>query len=272
MADEKKPVPSPFAQAFGLAGLAAETARNMAKQALGSTVVGVQEAVGRASQGTRDTALALAQRYLRHSTLTLPLPEALLNQQIRARLKDNPHIDYIQVDCLPDRFDIKLDGHFQRMVYTLTLSVAVKECQLTSDTPFMRFQQLDQALDVQWRQAPVLVNWATRHLGQSAFQLASKLPLPSLTQQIVSHIPGLHREGIKHWRLNLAEADMIDFLNNRSWLMEKLVSLGDRNILPGLNLLQESQDWLQQLVSQIEVKDLSVQSGRLDMKVGLRGS
>ena len=65
---------------------------------------------------------------------------------------------------------------------------------------------------------------------------------------------------------------MIDFLNNRSWFMEKLVSLGDRNILPGLNLLQESQDWLQQLVSQIEVKDLSVQSGRLDMKVGLRGS
>ena len=77
---------------------------------------------------------------------------------------------------------------------------------------------------------------------------------------------------VKQWRLNLAEAGMIDFLNNRSWLMEKLVSLGDRNILPGLNLLQESQDWLQQLVSQIEVKDLSVQSGRLDMKVGLRGS
>ena len=124
MADEKKS--SPLNQAFGLAGLAAGTARDLAKQALGSTVVGVQDVVGKASQGTRDAALALAQRYLRHSTLTLPLPEALLNQQIRARLKDNPHIDYIQLDCSPNRFDIKLDGHFQRMVYTLTLSVMVK--------------------------------------------------------------------------------------------------------------------------------------------------
>lgn len=270
MVDEKKP--SPLAQAVGLAGIAADTARDLAKQALGTTAMGVQAVVDKASQSASETALALAQRYLRHSTLTLPLPEALLNQQVRARLKDNPHIDYIQIDCLPDRFDIKLDGHFQRMVYTLSLSVTAKESQLTSDAPFMRFLQLDQALDVQWRQAPVLVNWATRHIGQGAFQLASKLPLPSLTQQIVSHIPGLHREGIRQWRLNLAEAGMIDFLNNRPWLMEKLVSLGDRNVLPGLNLLQESQDWLQKLVNQIEVKDLSVQSGRLDIKVGLRGS
>ena len=76
MADEKKP--TPFAQAFGLAGIAADTARDLAKQALGSTVIGVQEAVSKASQGTRDTALALAQRVERQPDMAADAPPALV--------------------------------------------------------------------------------------------------------------------------------------------------------------------------------------------------
>lgn len=49
----------------------------------------------------------------------------------------------------------------------------------------------------------------------------------------------------------------------------KLLSLTDFSILPGLNILRESRELVQQLVDQFEIKGLRVQSGRLEVQVGI---
>ncbi len=47
------------------------------------------------------------------------------------------------------------------------------------------------------------------------------------------------------------------------------VELTDFSLLPGLNVLHESRELLQQLVNQFEVSGLRVQPGRLDVSVGI---
>ena len=59
------------------------------------------------------------------------------------------------------------------------------------------------------------------------------------------------KEGHRLWYIDLEEAGFIDFINNRSWMVDKLLSLTDFSILPGLNILQESRDLVQQLVRPI---------------------
>ncbi|MBJ9465888.1 hypothetical protein I5563_15695 [Acinetobacter baumannii] len=49
----------------------------------------------------------------------------------------------------------------------------------------------------------------------------------------------------------------------------KLLNLTDFSILPGLNILRESRELVQQLVDQFEIKGLRVQSGRLEVQVGI---
>ena len=78
------------------------------------------------------------------------------------------------------------------------------------------------------------------------------------------------RKGIVYGISTLREAGFIDFINNRSWMVDKLLSLTDFSILPGLNILQESR--VQQLVDQFEIRGLRVQSGRLEVQVGIWGS
>ncbi|ENX09112.1 hypothetical protein J522_3990 [Acinetobacter baumannii 146457] len=52
-------------------------------------------------------------------------------------------------------------------------------------------------------------------------------------------------------------------------MVDKLLSLTDFSILPGLNILQESRELVQQLVDQFEIRGLRVQSGRLEVQVGI---
>ena len=130
-------------------------------------------------------------------------------------------------------------------------------------------QQLDENLDAQLRQANFALNWATRKASHHAFRLANKFPLPSLAQHVIKDIPGIHADGHRRWRIDLDEAGLFGFIENRSWMLDKLVSLTDFSLLPGLNVLHESRELLQQLVSQFEVRGLRVQPGRLDVSVGI---
>ena len=65
---------------------------------------------------------------------------------------------------------------------------------------------------------------------------------------------------------------MLDFLNNRSWMVEKLVGLTDLSVLPGLTTLKDSKELLTQLVQQFEIRDLRVRPGRLEVLVGINAA
>ncbi|MBD0076836.1 hypothetical protein IAF28_19840, partial [Acinetobacter baumannii] len=40
-------------------------------------------------------------------------------------------------------------------------------------------------------------------------------------------IPGIQRDGHRMWFIDLEQAGFIDFINNRSWMVEKLLNLTD---------------------------------------------
>ena len=50
-------------------------------------------------------------------------------------------------------------------------------------------------------------------------------------------------------------------------MTERLISLTDFSILPGLNILRESKELVRQLVDQFEICGLRVQPGRLAIQV-----
>jgi hypothetical protein len=246
-----------------VAGLARDTAREAAR--------GLAGTAGGAISATGDAALKIAQTYLGRSTITLPLPEPLLNHQIRQRLAARSDIDHITIDCGDDRLRVLVDAHYLRLVYTVELQFAVTRCVVTDEERSLYLQQVDENLDAQLRQANFAVNWVARQASRRAFRLANKLPLPSLAHQVIKDIPGIHPDGHRRWRIDLDEAGLIDFIENRSWMLDKLVELTDFSILPGLNVLRESRELLQQLVNQFEVRALRVQPGRLEVSVGIGG-
>ncbi|AXI02399.1 hypothetical protein [Aquirhabdus parva] len=220
------------------------------------------------SETARDVALLMARTFLGNTTLTLPLPELLLNKQIRKRIEKNSDIDDITVDCGDDRLSIKIIGHYKRALYTLRLDFNVLECEISKEK-FLRLRQVDESLDVQLRDANVLTNWAARKISSKAFDVINSLPIPSLINHIIRDIPGIQQEGYRVWYIDLDKAGFIDFLNNRSWMLDKLLSLSDFSVLPGLNILRESKELMQQLVNQFEVRGLRVQPGRLEVQVGI---
>ncbi|MCZ2938470.1 hypothetical protein NYY69_13235, partial [Acinetobacter baumannii] len=114
-----------------------------------------------------------------------------------------------------------------------------------------------------------LSNWAVRRIGRVGFEVINMLPIPSLINHLIRDIPGIQRDGHRMWFIDLEQAGFIDFINNRSWMVEKLLNLTDFSILPGLNILRESRELVQQLVDQFEIKGLRVQSGRLEVQVGI---
>lgn len=229
-----------------------------------------QGLAGKASDAARQAALKLVQASLGRTHLTVPLPSVLLNQGLRRRMSDHPHIDHLSVTCGDDRLGLKIDGHVQRAIFTLDIALVVLSCEITPTHKVLRVRQVREALDVQLRQVPVLVNWAARHAGRQAFRLANHLPIPSLTQQLVAHVPGLSRVGHREWALDLVAAGCMDILEDRDWLAGALPGLPDLSQLPGMPLVRERRDALQQLVGQFTVQGVRVRPGRLDVDIGLR--
>ncbi len=222
-----------------------------------------------AGQIAKEVALQMAQAYLRKSTLTLALPESLLNKQLRQKLKSSPNIDHITVFCGDDRLTAAVDGHHNRLVYTVELEFDVLECKISRDEQYLRVRQVGEDLDAQFRQTNIVTNWATRQVGRGAFYVANRLPTRSPVNQMLQSLPGVRHEGPRLWRIDLQKTALVDFLNNRSWMVEKLLSLSDLSVLPGLTTLKDSQELLLQLVNQFEIRDLRVRPGRLEVLVGI---
>ncbi|MGM1003803.1 hypothetical protein [Acinetobacter haemolyticus] len=227
----------------------------------------VRGMVTETSEAARQVALSMARASLGRSSLTLYLPEMLLNNQIRKRI-DRSEIDDIKVECGNDRFHIELDGHYHRFLYRLSLEFNVLECRIGQEK-YLRLRQVGEHLDLQVRHGGTLTNWATRRVGNISFDLINSLPIPFLINHLIRDVPGIQKEGHRIWYIDLEEAGFIDFINNRSWMVDKLLNLTDFSILPGLNILQESRELVQQLVDQFEIRGLRVQSGRLEVQVGI---
>lgn len=269
--------------AKGVAEIAGETARNALQIASESAQVVAQlaedgakvaaqiagDTAKAAGQIAREVALQMAQAYLRKSTLTLALPEAMLNKQIRQMTRSHQDIDHITVYCGDDRLSVSVDGHHNRLVYTVQLDFDVLECKVSRDEQYIRVRQVGEELDAQFRQGGVVSNWATRQMARGAFFVANRMPTRSPVNQALAEIPGMRREGPRLWRIDLEKSALIDLLNNRSWMVEKLLSFSDLTVLPGLSTLKDSRDLLQQLVNQFEIRDLRVRPGRLEVLVGI---
>ena len=230
----------------------------------------VRGMVSETSEAARQVALVMARTSLGKSSLTLYLPEMLLNNQIRKRM-DRSEIDNIKIECGNDRFHIELDGHYHRFMYRLSLEFNVLECRIGQEK-YLRLRQVDEHLDLQIRHGGTVTNWAARRVGNISFDLINSLPIPFLIHHLIRDVPGIQKEGHRLWYIDLEKAGFIDFINNRSWMVDKLLSLTDFSILPGLNILQESRELVQQLVDQFEIRGIRVQSGRLEVQVGIGGT
>jgi hypothetical protein len=222
-----------------------------------------------ASQIAKEVALQMAQAYLRKSTLTLALPESLLNKQVRLMAQRNPSVDHVAVYCGDDRLTVAIDGHQNRLVYTVELEFDVLECRISRDEQYLRVRQVDESLDAQFRQTNLVTNWATRQIARGSFFMANRLPTRSPVNQMLEDLSGFRREGPRLWRIDLQKSDLIELLNNRAWMVDKLLSLSDLSVLPGLTTLKDSRDLLMQLVNQFEIRDLRVRPGRLEVLVGI---
>lgn len=272
--------------AKGVAEMASETARSaiqiasegaqvMAQLAEDGAKVAAQfagDTAKAAGQIARDVAMQMAQASLRKSTLTLALSEAQLNKHVRQMAKSDPRVDHVTVHCGDDRLTVAVDGHHKRLIYTLELEFDVLECKISRDEKFIRVRQVDETLDAQFRQTNIVTNWATQQVARGAFYVANRLPTRSPVIQMMEELPGVRREGPRLWRIDLRKSALIDLLNNRAWMVEKLLNLTDLTVLPGLTTLKDSQDLLQQLVNQFEIRDLRVRPGRLEVLVGINPS
>lgn len=222
-----------------------------------------------AGQMAREVALQMAQAYLRKSTITLPLPEALINKQMRNLADRHASVDYLAIYCGDDRVTVAIDGHHNRLVYTIELKFDVLECKVSRNAQYIRVRQVDETLDAQFRQTNFVANWMTKQVGRGAFFVANRLPTKSPVNQLMQDIPGVEREGPRLWRINLQESDLGGLLQNRSWMVDKLSNLTEFASLPGLSTLIGSQELLMQLVNQFEIRDVRVRPGRLELLVGI---
>ncbi|MEC8887427.1 MAG: hypothetical protein VX875_10135 [Pseudomonadota bacterium] len=225
----------------------------------------VRGLVTETSEVARSVSLNMAKNFLGNNPITLYLPEVLLNKQIRSRV-ESKDIDNITVQCGQDQFQIEVDGHYSRVLYRLTLKFDVLECGLGKEK-FLRLKQTDEHLDVQVRHAGTMTNWATRRVGKVGFEVINRIPVAKIMNHLIRDIPGIRQEKHRLWYIDLEQAGFIDFINNRSWMTERLISLTDFSILPGLNILRESKELVRQLVDQFEICGLRIQPGRLAIQV-----
>jgi hypothetical protein len=154
----------------------------------------VRDMVSETSEAARQVALAMARASLGKSSLTLYLPEMLLNNQIRKRM-DRSEIDDIKIECGNDRFHIELDGHYRRFLYRLSLEFNVLECRIGQEK-YLRLCQVDEHLDLQIRHGGTLTNWAARRVGNISFEVINSLPIPFLINHLIRDVPGIQKKGI----------------------------------------------------------------------------
>lgn len=253
--------------------LTAESAQAVANFAGGGAKMTVQLATGTAKAATllaQEAALQLAQTYFSKSTLTIALPESQINKQLRQMTEGQPYLDYITVSCGDDRLTVALDGHHKRLVYTLSLDFDVLECKVSHDEQFLLLRQVDTGLDLQLRQARTLSNFALRRAAYGVAFVAKRMPNYIAPATLLLHqIPGVSEEGPNLWRVALHKNLMMELLHNRSWIVDKLLTLTDLSVIPGLSLLIDSEDMLLKLVNQFEIRSMRVLPGRFELLIGI---
>ncbi|MDO9621856.1 MAG: hypothetical protein Q7I91_08110, partial [Moraxellaceae bacterium] len=158
-----------------------------------------------AGQVAKEVALQMAQAYLRKSSLTLTFSESQLNRQLRQKFASNPNIDHLTVYCGDDRITVAVDGHHNRLIYTVELDFDVLECKVSRDSNYLRVRQVNEELDAQFRQTNLIANWAAKQIGRGAFYVANRLPTKAPVHQMLANIPGVINEGPRLWRIDLGE-------------------------------------------------------------------
>lgn len=253
--------------------VASDTAQSVVQLAGGGAKMTVQLASGTAKAATQmaqEAALQMAQTYFSKTTLTVSLPESQLNKQLRQMTEGHPHLDYITVSCGSDRLTVALDGQYQRLVYTLSLDFDVLECKVSHDEQFLLLRQVDTGLDVQLRQAPTLSNFALRRVAHGVAFVAKRLPSAvTPASLLLNSVSGVSEEGPNLWRVALHKNVLMELLHNRSWMVDKLLTLADLSVIPGLSLLLDSEDMLLRLVNQFEIRSLRVLPNRLELLIGI---
>ncbi len=251
----------------------ADTAQTVAQLAGGGAKMTVQLASGTAKVATQiaqEAALQMAQTYFSKTTLTVSLPESQINKQLRKMTEGHPYLDYITVSCGSDRLTVALDGHYQRLVYSFSLDFDVLECKVSHDEQFLLLRQVDTGLDVQLRAAPMLSNFALRRAAQAAAFVSKRLPDPiTPASLLLNSVSGVSGEGPHLWRVALHKNIMLELLQNRSWMVDKLLTLADLSAIPGLSLLIDSEDMLLRLVNQFEIRSMRVMPNRLELLIGI---
>lgn len=222
-----------------------------------------------AGQMARDVALQMAQSYLRKTTIKLPLPETLINKQLRNLAQRHASVDFLAVYCGDDRLTVAIDGHHERLIYTIELLFDVLECKVSRNAQYLRVRQVGESLDTQVRQGGLITNWLTKQAGRGVFFVANRMPTKSPVKQILNDIPGFTEEASRLWRINLQETDIGDLFVDRQWMADKLTNLNEFASLPGLSTIIDSRELLMQLVNQFEIRDMRVRPGRLELRVGI---
>lgn len=253
--------------------VASDTAQSVVQLAGGGAKMTVQLASGTAKAATQmaqEAALQMAQTYFSKTTLTISLPESQLNKQLRQMTEGHPYLDFITVSCGSDRLTVALDGHYQRLVYTLSLDFDVLECKVSHDEQFLLLRQVDTGLDAQLRQAPTLSNFALRRAAHGVAFVAKRLPSAvTPASLLLNSVSGVSEEGPNLWRVALHKNVLMELLHNRSWMIDKLLTLADLSVIPGLSLLLDSEDMLLRLVNQFEIRSLRVLPNRLELLIGI---
>ncbi len=249
---------------------AAQTVAQFAGGGAKMTVQLASDTAKAASQMAQEAALQMAQNYFSRTTLTISLSENRINKQLRQMTEGHPYLDYITVSCGADRLSVALDGHYQRLVYTLRLDFDVLECKVSHDEQFLLLRQVDTGLDAQLREAAMLSNFALRRAAQGVAFVAKRLPSAvTPASLLLNSVAGVSEEGPNLWRVALHKNVMMQLLQNRSWMVEKLLSLADLSAIPGLSLLIDSDDMLLRLANQFEIRSMRVQPNRLELLIGI---
>lgn len=228
------------------------------------------EAAKAATHLAQEAALQMAQTYFSKTTLTVAVTQSQLNKQLRQMSEGHPYIDHITVECGSDRLTVALDGHYQRLMYTLSLDFDVLECKVSHDEQFLLLRHVNTNLDAQLRQAKTLSNLALRGIARgTAFAVKKLPPMIDPVAFFLEQIEGVSGEGANLWRVALHKNLLMELLHNRSWIVDKLLTVTDATIIPGLSLLVDSDDMLLKLVNQFEVRSLRVLPNRLELLVGI---
>lgn len=218
----------------------------------------------------QEAALQMAQTYFSKTTLTIGLPESQLNKQLRQMAEGHEYIDYITVHCGNDRLSVALDGHYKRLIYTASLDFDVLECKVSEDEQYLLLRHVDTHFDMQMRQARALSNFALRQAARGAAYAVKRLPPPfDPIDFFLEQLPSVTGKGEDMWHVDLHKNLMIELLHNRSWIVDKLLTITDLALIPGLSLLIDSEEMLQRLVNQFEIRSMRVLPGRLEVQIGI---